>query len=308
MGRKRFFKLSVFAAAIVAVLVVLSHIIALGERLMGVHEWVAYAFYALSAALLFVLVLNPLRVILFSPTFSVDALDEKQGRRVRSRAARRVRRLSSVDEKHRQKLRDAKTDEELKSALRDTYEGPIRKAVDQTIVGHSRTAFVTTAISQNGNLDMLAVLITNLRMIRSIVRECGFRPSYAHLTKLAMRVAVVALVAENLEDVDIREALPNRVGEAIRDVPMVRTATNSVFQGISNGMLTARVGIVTRRYLFQDHKLLTTRQMRLNAYKESFTLMPRIVGEGLGAFPKGILDYIVKHFVRNPFKKKGSQA
>ncbi|MFW6319753.1 MAG: DUF697 domain-containing protein, partial [Bacillota bacterium] len=178
-----------------------------------------------------------------------------------------------------------------------------RKQVDDIIITHAKTVLMTTAISQNGNLDMFSVTITNIKMIKSIVVACGFRPSYLNLGKLSMNVAVTAMIAEGLEDVDFNEMLPSKVGEALSDIPIVRTATNSIFQGISNGMLTCRIGIVTRKYLFRDNQMMTEKELRLAAYKESFRLMPIIIKDGLVAFPKGVINMAMR-----PFKRRANKG
>ena len=146
---------------------------------------------------------------------------------------------------------------------------------------------------------MFAVIFTNLKMIKEIVQICGFRPSYTNLAKLSVNVAVIAMIAEGLEDVDFSEMMPSKVGEAMTDLPMLRTATNSVFQGISNSLLTCRIGIVTRKFLFADNKLMSKREMRLQSYKESFKLMPIVIKEGLTAFPRSVAAFAMR-----PFKKK----
>ncbi len=308
MNKKRFWMLVVFGAVLLLTLILASHVVSVGERVRTIHPYLSYAFYGVAVFILYVLVINPLRIIFLAPTFSIDALDEKKNVRTYKKAARTMLKLKTLTDEERKNLKASYKDKELlPGAIKKTFEGSIRQNVDATITHNAKTVLVTTAISQNGNLDMLSVIFMNIRMIRDIVKQCGFRPSYVHLAKLSVRVAAIAMIAENLENVDIREALPSKATEAIRDIPFVRTASNSIFQGISNGMLTARIGIVTRKYLFQDHKLLSKREMRLNAYKESFTLMPKIVGEGLGAFPRGIMSFMVRPFVRNPFSKKGSQ-
>ncbi len=307
--RKKFWILIGVGALFFLVLIIAANVIDVGERLEGIHPALAYLFYALSLLVLFFLVLNPLRVIFLAPTFSIDALEDAKNTRTYRRAARRLMHLPATKDEEKKVLKAAMRDEAaLKEAIKKTFNGSVKEEVDAAITHHAKTVLVTTAISQNGNLDMLSVIFTNIRMVRDIVRACGFRPSYAHLGKLALRVAIIAMVAENLEDVDIKEALPSRVSDTMRDVPFVRTATNSAFQGISNGMLTARVGIVTRKFLFQEHKLANKREMRLAAFKESFILMPKIVGGGFGAFPKGIMHFMVRPFTKKPFAKKGNQV
>ncbi len=308
MTKKTFWISIIFGFVILLLFILASHIISVGERLRSIHMAVEYAFYVVAFIIVYILVLNPLRIIMIAPTFSIDALDEDKNKRTYRRAAKTILKLDYLTDTERNLLNEhIKDGENIRDAIHTVFKGSIKKEIDKTIVEHSQTVVLTTAISQNGNLDMLAVIFTNIRMIKTITKKCGFRPSYMHLAKLSLNVAVTAMIAEGLEDIDINEALPSRVGDTVRDIPIVRGMTNSVFQGISNGMLTCRIGIVTRKYLFQENKLYSTRRIRMEAYKESFRLMPKIVTGGLANFPKGIVNYMVKPFFKNPFTKKGTE-
>ncbi len=304
---KKTFWISVIGGLFVLLLLVLaSSVLRVGSELESVHRLLAWAFYALALVLAYVLVINPLRVIIIAPTFSIDALEDGNHARTYKRAARTIRRLPIITKEEADAIDAAKGDTDAtKQAIRTTFNGSIKEEIDQTIIKHSQTVLLTTAISQNGNLDMFAVIINNIRMIRAITKACGFRPSFTHLGKLSVNVAITAMIAENLEGVDISEAMPSRFSETIRDIPVVRGMTNSVFQGISNGMLTCRIGIVTRKYLFKENKLNSTHKIRLDAYRESFKLMPKIVTGGLSGFPKGFMNFMVKPFFKNPLNKKG---
>lgn len=307
MLKKTFWISIIVAALIVLLLIIVANVIRVGEELHGLHAFAAYGFYGLAVILAYVLVVNPLRVIFFAPTFSIDALEDDKNARTYKRAAKTIRRLDSVTDEEKQLLKDAQGDPQaLKQAIRKVFNGSIKKEVDRIIVSHSQTVLLTTAISQNGNLDMFAVIINNIRMLRSITKACGFRPGLAHLGKLTINVAITAMIAESLEEIDIAEAMPSRFSETVRDIPVVRGMTNSVFQGISNGMLTCRIGIVTRKYLYRENQLHTTHKIRLDAYRESFALMPKIVTGGLAGFPKGFMNFMVKPFFKNPFTKKGA--
>ncbi len=305
MPKKTFWILILIGILILLLFVVLSNIMDVGLKLREIHRYIEYAFYGLSFILVYFLILNPLRIIFFAPTFTVSALsDEKQNARSYRNAAKNLLKMSTISDTDRTLLQTTLNDkDELPNALKTVYHGTIRKQVDNIIITHAKTVLMTTAISQNGNLDMFSVIITNIKMIKSIVVACGFRPSYLNLGKLSMNVAVTAMIAEGLEDVDFNEMLPSKVGEALSDIPIVRTATNSIFQGISNGMLTCRIGIVTRKYLFRDNQMMTEKELRLAAYKESFRLMPIIIKDGLVAFPKGVINMAMR-----PFKRRANKG
>jgi len=309
MKRKTFWILIGIGIFILLLFIFLSNVLSIGERLRGIHLYIEYAFYALAVLILWLLILNPISVILFAPTFSIDAMaDDSQSFRVYKQAAKTLLKLEHISPQDKTLLETHMKDQTgLKLAIKTVFDGTIKTEIEKVIVSHSKTVLTTTAISQNGNLDMFAVIFTNIKMIKEIVKLTGFKPSYTNLAKLSMNVAVTAMVAEGLEDVNVNEIMPSKIGETLNDIPFVRTATNSVFQGISNGMLTARIGIVTRKYLFQDNKLLSKREIRIQAYKESFRLMPKIVGEGLVGFPKGIISVMSRPFRKKPFSKKDDE-
>ena len=103
-------------------------------------------------------------------------------------------------------------------------------------------------------------------MVKEIVVTCGFRPSFKNLSKLLVRVMSTALIAEGLENIDFTELLPSSAQTFLRGIPFARVVTDSIAQGIGNGILTMRVGIVTRKYLFADSKELSTEAIRREAF------------------------------------------
>ena len=97
--------------------------------------------------------------------------------------------------------------------------------------------------------------------------------------------------------------MPNKISETLTDIPFLKTISSSIIGGIANGMLTCRVGVVTRKYLFNDNQLLSKREIRRMAYVESIKMMPIIVKDGLAVFPKGISSIFIK-----PFKKRAKKS
>ena len=52
-------------------LMLISDVIATGEKIRQINVYLEYAFYVLSIILFIVLIVNPIRIILFSPSFSI---------------------------------------------------------------------------------------------------------------------------------------------------------------------------------------------------------------------------------------------
>jgi hypothetical protein len=190
----------------------------------------------------------------------------------------------------------------LQGALKQVFNTTIKNEMNQLIIQNSKTVMVSTALSQNGNLDMLSVIVMNLKMIKEITLLTGFRPSYTNLAKLSVNVLVTSIIAEGLDDLDVSELLPNKISETMTDLPFVKTISSSIISGTANGLLTCRVGVVTRSFLYMDNKLLSKKEIRRMAYKESIKMMPIIVRDGLAVFPKGIASIFAR-----PFKKQSKK-
>jgi hypothetical protein len=305
MVRKRFWYLIGIGVVILIFIIFISNVMNVGLKLREIHEYLEYGFYGLAGVLMYFLILNPIRVIMFAPTFSIDALlDDSKKFRLYKDAAKVLLKNEYITEEDKTLIRDSYKDKEkLKEALSTVFNTTIKEEMNKLIIKNSETVLVSTALSQNGNLDMLSVIAINLKMIKEIVQLSGFRPTYPNLAKLSVNVLVTSIIAEGLDDLEVGELLPNKISETLTDVPFVKTISSSILSGIANGMLTCRIGVVTRTYLFRDNKLLTKKQIRRMAYKESIKMMPIIVAGGLSVFPKGVAAVFGK-----PFKKRAKQA
>lgn len=119
--------------------------------------------------------------------------------------------------------------------------------------------FLTTAISQNGSLDGIAVLISMVKMIWKLANIYQTRPSIKSLLKLYSQVGSVVFMARTLEDSEIIESqieplIAAIFGESVASaipgmVPITNLVVSSMMEGSLNALLTLRVGIITQRYL-----------------------------------------------------------
>lgn len=301
MGKKHFWVLIGIGSLVVLFFIVLSNVLAVGERLRNIHEYVEYAFYGLSVLLFYFLILNPIRVIAFSPTFTVDAMlsDDVKRHKIYKDAAQVLMKNENIKDEDKELLKSSLHNrDDLRNNLTIVFNTTIKENINKAIVKNSKSVLITTALSQNGNLDMLSVLAINLRMIKEIVELSGFRPSYPYLAKLSMNVLITSLIAEGIEEIDIAEYMPTKVSETLTDIPFLKTISSSIIGGIANSMLTCRVGVITQKYLYNDNMLLDKKTIRKMAYKDSLRLMPQIVAEGLAVFPKGVASVFTR-----PFKK-----
>ena len=305
MGKKRFWVLIGIGALTVIFFILISNILDVGEKLRNIHEYVEYTFYGLSVILIYFLVLNPLRIIVFSPTFTVDAMlsDDNKRHKIYRDAAKVLISNENITDEDKELLKSTLNNrKELKQSLQTVFTTTSRGNINDAITRNSKSVLVTTALSQNGNLDMLSTLIIQIKMIKEIVELSGFRPSYPYLAKLSVNVLVTSLIAEGIEEIDFTEYMPTKLGETLTDMPFVKTISSSIIGGISNSMLTCRVGVITQKYLYNDNKLLDRKDIRRMAYKDTFKLMPKIITEGLSVFPKGVASIFAR-----PFRKKNKK-
>lgn len=302
MNNKKLWYLIGIGVVVFFLIIVVSNVIEVGLRLREITPYLEYGFYGLSGLLMYVLFINPVRVILLAPTFSVEDImdDEHKRHSVYKKAAKQLLQNPVLTEEDKERLTAVLNDRKnLKPELANIFKTTIKTEINKVITRNAKTVMVTTALSQNGNLDMISVVGLNLKMIREITELTGFRPTMPKLAKLSLNVLTTALIAEGLDDAEISELLPNKVSEVLTDLPFVKTISNSLMSGAANGLLTCRVGIVTQRYLFTDSDLLDKKEIRRYAIKESLKMMPNIVTAGLASFPKGIYNIVSK-----PFKKK----
>jgi uncharacterized membrane protein YcjF (UPF0283 family) len=273
-------------------LMLLSSVLDVGDRLYRVHPYVAYGFYGLTVILVYVLLIRPLYVILIKQTFNIQtSLDEGSNLKLLRQSAKRVLTYDFVDAKDKEKIKETLHDgKKLIPVLSEVYQGPIKKEMSRLMRHHAKTVMISTAISQNGRLDFITIMHVNLRMIKELVELSGFRPSYQQLAKLSVNVITTALVAEGLENLDISDVLPQSTMNSLSEIPLIKPFLSSVTQGISNALLTLRIGIVTREFLFTTSKDLTKNTIRKTALLEAAAITPLVVAEGLAIFPNKIFS------------------
>lgn len=277
---------------IVFTLMLLSSVINIGERLRKIHVSVEIAFYVLVFLIVFLVIINPIRIILTSPSFEICTTLDPDSHKVRSvyrAVARNMAKNQNVDEEHRLLLTKYKNYDELQMNMTVVFHDCIKKNLNNIIIKKAKTVLISTAICQNARMDMITVFSVNLNMIKNLVTECGFRPNMTNLSKLTINVFSTALIAEGLESISIDDILPNSVNNALGQIPFIKPVMASVTQGIANALLTIRIGCVTRKYLFRDGNIITKEDIRKSAFKDSLILLPMVLYETLTFIPKKIV-------------------
>lgn len=284
------------------ILIILSSVLQLGERLNKIHPYVEYGFYGVSGILFVILFIRPIFMVIFSPTFSMDSLfnEEENARKNYSMYKKVTKNLleeAYISDTEKSALEASINDPMLlKNALSEIFDSTIKKEINKIIISHAESVFISTAISQNGRLDAIAVLTINLKLIKELVMKCGFRPSYASLGRLSFNIMTSAIIAESLEDMKFSELFPTSSINALAEIPFLKTITGSLAQGSGNALLSLRVGIICRNYLFMNLKGLDKKQIKRMAFAEAVTLFPRVIGESIKKIPKRFSDVFGKIF------------
>jgi hypothetical protein len=143
------------------------------------------------------------------------------------------------------------TEEEIENAV-----GHLSAEADSIVRSTASTVFLSTALMQNGRLDGLIVLFTQIQMVGRIARIYVQRPSPRELLRLYGNVAGTAFVASGLESLELGEMVAPL---AVSVVPALKGGipglsgisallVRCVSNGAANAFLTLRVGEVARRY------------------------------------------------------------
>jgi hypothetical protein len=143
------------------------------------------------------------------------------------------------------------TIEEIEDAIR-----VLSTEADSIVRRTASTVFLSTALMQNGRLDALILLFTQIQMVARVARAYVQRPSPRELIRLYVNVAGTAFVASGLESLDLSQMvapLATSVVPALKGgLPMLSGVSALLVKCVSNGaanaFLTLRVGEVARRY------------------------------------------------------------
>lgn len=143
------------------------------------------------------------------------------------------------------------TEEEIDRAV-----AHLSAEADSVVRRTASTVFLSTALMQNGRLDALILLFTQIQMVGRVARIYVQRPSPRELIQLYLNVAGTAFISSGLESLDLGEMvapLATSIVPALKGgIPglngisalLVRCVSN----GAANAFLTLRVGEVARRY------------------------------------------------------------
>jgi hypothetical protein len=166
---------------------------------------------------------------------------------------------------------------------------------DEVVRETAARVFLSTAISQSGRLDGLLVLAAQSRMVWRIAHVYYQRPTARDMARLYANVAGTALVAGELQDLDLSEqvepvlsAAVGALGASLPGLQVVGTIlANCVLSGSANAFLTLRVGMIAKRHC--GALVVEPRpSLRRAATAEAAQHLGAIVAEGSARISKAI--------------------
>lgn len=149
---------------------------------------------------------------------------------------------------------------------------------DEKIKATAKITFITTGLSQNGKLDGIIVLISQINLIWQIAKIYNQKPTIKELIKLYKDVfscAFLSTVIEGTIDSGVDLLINNSTGFASG---ISAKAAGVVADGATNCLISVRLGVITRRHFnpfdFQDNI-----NIRKGATLEAMALVGVIISE-----------------------------
>lgn len=262
----------------------INDVLEMGERLGRLHPWLAWGFYALVLLLMVWALSVPIRWMFRAPVRDFGALFEEE---IDAKALKEIRQTLLKGEK------DEESAGILDAALeRDQLVGILEereKEVDDFIVQTGILTFLTTAISPNGFLDIIAVVYYNFRMIGVLVDRFGVRPSVMNILRILRNVFLTAFVVNQLEELELNEYI-EEVMESFGDVAtgkLLSKTLDSLMQGVLASFVTLKIGFAAKAVLVnpEQTKRFGFRKSIRRAARKS--LIRDVLPKSAASVPKG---------------------
>ncbi len=171
----------------------------------------------------------------------------------------------------------------------------LKERSDKIIFESASAVFISTAISQNGKLDAFTVMAAQVRLIWKVAHVYWQRPSLKNLQQLYANVAMNAMAAASLEQIDLSQQIQPILNAMLKSpgkhIPVVGNAahiiTDSILEGTVNAFLTLRVGVLTKNYCFPEVR--TVNEIKSNSFVEASVLLRTLVVKSSAKVVEGIL-------------------
>lgn len=281
--------------SIVAVLVIIvfalfcvNQLIDLYANLLLINETLAISVIAVISIILFTLFAVPIVLLARLPrSISLSEMNDANAYAIRLK-----KRLANNKQIKAAKI-DVSDPEGLDKAL-----DLLRTNAEETINTTATAVFLTTSVSQNGKLDALTIFITQTRMIWKIAHIYWQRPSLRDMLRLYANVGGSALIASELEDIDITRQIEPIMSAILkspgRSIPLVGHAahiiTDSLLEGSTNAFLTLRVGVLTLRYCGGVNPEMSKKELKRSAYSEAAKMLRVLVIKSSGKVVSSVIS------------------
>lgn len=274
-----------------------SRAVEIGEILGREHEALEVAYYVILITVLYFLVVRPIFTILFAPYYSISNLVDdnvKNNKGIRKRALSLIKN-ASLDKTTEEVLMNALNNKDknvLSQRMAIIYNNQLKQKIDEIIVSSARDTMILTAVSQSSFIDSLVVLANNFRMVKKIVKLCGFRPSFFRLCKLYINIVASTFIADGLQKIDISALISSSIQGT------GKVLTNSAVNGVTNAFFMLRTGVLTRNYLYASDPKKDKISLKNSAFIEASKLIPSFISELIFGTVSGVVSTI-----GNIFKK-----
>jgi hypothetical protein len=159
----------------------------------------------------------------------------------------------------------------------------LKEKADKIIFDTASAVFISTAISQNGKLDAFTVLAAQIRLVWKVSHVYWQRPSIRNIQQLYTNVAINAMAASGIEQIDLSQQIQPIINAMIKSpgkhIPVIGNAahiiTESILEGTVNAFLTLRVGVLTKNYCFPEVR--TINEIKTNSFVEASGLLKKLV-------------------------------
>jgi putative membrane protein len=166
-------------------------------------------------------------------------------------------------------LSDALSPEEALSLAERTLLQPLDRRAYRLVLTAARDTAVATALSPAALLDALVVAWRNLRLVRELATLYGARPGWLGSMRLLRRMLA------NLAVAGLADSGSDLAVDAIGGT-LAASLSARVGQGLLNGMLTARVGVVAM-HLCRPMPFAATERPGLRAIRRELLRVPKQV-------------------------------
>lgn len=273
--------------SMVFVIIVINQLVTLYRNLSVIHPVLAIIGTSLMGLIIFGLLLIPAILISKLPAPLPFPDRDAEIEVYRQSFRERLSRHSDA----REKGLDTRNDADLL-----TLHKILTDKADKIIFESASAVFISTAISQNGKLDAFTVMAAQVRLIWKVAHIYWQRPSLKNLQQLYSNVALNALAANTIEQIDISQQIQPIISAILKSpgkhIPLVGHATHiiteSILEGTINAFLTLRVGVLTKNYCFPEGKTLA--EVRSNSFLEASVLLRKLVMKSSKKVAEGIMQ------------------